>query len=407
MKRALALLELFARTSGAAAAALAIPLFGGVGLVATILFAGNGISAREVIALERASFGARAVLWTAWVVLSVPPARALLGAPSARWLRSLPVSRAAFLALSLGGLVLLQGPWILLFARDRGALAGLSAALLAASLAAGIAAFRALRAQALALLFPIVAIAVPLPLAPSLALGLVPCVLAAHAGFFRGIVVPQGGFRFVRGPAPLALAGVLVSRLVRSERAALLRAFLAALLGGVLGAFGARNNQRLDAGFPWLVLPIATLPLVVGAGVVAGPMVRAEAALAWLLDTTAVSKRTRVAARFLAALLAGALSGLVAAAAAVLTVHLALGPAIRTLLALATWGACLGALASFVARRSANTGKREGGVVVTGLSGLGIASLLTASLLDAPALILAPLAVLAAVAADTFEARRS
>jgi hypothetical protein len=406
MKRPLALLELFARTSGAAAAALAIPLFGGIGLAAAILFAGNGLSARDVIALERASFAVRAALWTGWIVLSVPPARTLLGAPSARWVRSLPVGRAALLALLLGGLVALQAPWIVLFARDRGALAGLGAGLLAAALAAGGAAFRAMRAQAAALLLPVVAIALPLPLAPSIALGLVPCVLAANAGFFRGIALPQGGLGLVRGPAPVALAGVLVARLARSERVAVLRALLAAAAGGVLGAVGARNNQRLDEGFPWFVLPVATLPLVIGASVVAGPIVRAEASLSWLLDATAVRARTRVAARFLASLLAGALPGLAAGAAAVLVARPPLGPAIRAALALGAWGACLGALASFVARRSARTGKREGGVVLTGLSGLGIASLLTASFLDAPALLLAPLAVLAAAAADTWEARR-
>lgn len=404
--RSWALATLFARTSGAAAAALAIPMFGGVGLVSAILFTGNGLSAHDVIALERGSLAARAALWLGWIVLSVPPARALLGAPGAAWLRSLPVGRGAFLALLVGGLVLLQTPWIALFARDRGALAGLGAGVLAGALAAGAAAFRAMRLSAVTLLLPVIAIAAALPLAPAIALGLAPLVLAAHAGFFRGIAVPHGGFRFVRGPAHVALAGVLVARVARSERAAVLRALLAAMLGGALGAIGARNNDRLDAGFAWFVLPVATLPLVVGAGVLAGPMVRAEAALTWLLDTTAVRAGTRVAARFLAALVTGALSGLAAGATAALVAGVPMGVAARSALVLGAWGACLGALAAFVARRAARTGKREGGVIVTGLSGLGIASLLTAGLLDAPALMLAPVVVLAAAAADTLEARR-
>jgi hypothetical protein len=396
MKRAGALLELFARTSGAAAAGLAIPLFGGIGLVSAILFPDNGLSAHDVVTLERSSLGARAALWTGWVVLSVPPARALLAAPSAAWLRSLPVGRAPFLVLLTGTLLALQSPWIALFARDRGGLAGLGAGLLAA----GVASFRAMRWEAIGLLGPLAAIAVPLPLAPCIGLALPLCCLAAHAGFFRGLALPRGGFRFVRGPAPLALAGVLVARLARSERASVLRALLAAAAGGGFGALAARNNGRLDHSFPWIVLPVATLPLVLGAGVVAGPIVRAEAALAWLLDTTAVSPATRVSARFLAAALAGGLGGLAAAAAAALTARVPLEVALAATGALAIWGGCIGALAAFVACRSARTGKREGGVVLTALAGLGIASLLVAVLLDAPALVLAPLAVFAAAAAD-------
>lgn len=405
--RARALLELFARTSGAAAAALAIPLFGGVGLSAAILFPRNGLSAHDVVSAERGSFAARAALWTGWVVLSVPPARALLGAPSAAWLRSLPVGRAPFLALLTAALLALQTPWIALFARDRGIVAGLGAGLLAAALAAGLASLRAMRWHAAALLLPLAAVAVPLPLGPSLALALPACCLAAHAGFFRGIALPRGGLRLVRGPAPLALAGVLVARLVRGERAAVARSLLAALAGGALGAVGARNNERLGDGFPWLVLPIATLPLVIGAGVLAGPIVRAEAALGWLLATTAVRPLTRVAARFLAASLAGAIAGLFAAASALLTVPVAPSVALQASCALVLWGACIGALASFVARRSAAAGKREGGLVVTGLSGLGIASLLAAGVLDAAALLLGSLAVAFAAAADTYEYSRA
>ena len=249
-RRARALIELFARTSGASAAALAIPLFGGVGLAAAILFAGNGMSARDVVALERSSAPARAALWTGWIVLSVPPARALIGAPSAAWLRSLPSGRAPFVALLVTALVALQIPWITLFARASGAPSGLGAGLLAAALAAGIASFRAMRWEALTLLAPLAAIALPLPPAPSIALALPACLLAAHAGFFRGTALPRRGIRFVRGPAPIAVAGALLAGLARADRASLIRSFLAAAAGGALGALGARNNQRLDASFP-------------------------------------------------------------------------------------------------------------------------------------------------------------
>lgn len=406
MKRARALIELCARTSGAAAAALAIPLLGGVGLVAAVLFAGQGMSARDVVAMERSSIGARAALWTGWIVLSIPPARALLGAPSAAWLRSLPVGRAPFVAVLTAALVVLQAPWIVLFARGAGLLEGIGAGASAAAIAAGIASLRAMRWEAVLLLGPLAAVAAPLPLGPSVVLSLPPCCLAAHAGFFRGHPLPQGRIRFVRGPAPVALAGALVARLVRGDRAALARSLLAAAGGGLLGAIGARNNGRLDGGFAWIVLPIATLPLVIGAGVVAGPIARAEAALTWLLDTTAVRPATRVAGRFLASGAAGALAGLTAGAAALLAVRVPAGVALWAVAALAAWGASLGALAGFVVRRAARAGHRDGGVLLVGLCLLGIGALLTAGLLDAPAIPIALAAVLAAAAADVYEARR-
>src|SRR6185503_14237401 len=79
-----------ARTAGAAAALRAIPLFGGIGLAASILFGGNGIDAREVTRAARQFPAIRLSLWAAWLIAATPLARSLFSAKGAAFLRSLP-----------------------------------------------------------------------------------------------------------------------------------------------------------------------------------------------------------------------------------------------------------------------------------------------------------------------------
>ncbi|MFO0586127.1 MAG: hypothetical protein U0441_01245 [Polyangiaceae bacterium] len=407
MSRARAIAELFARTSGASAASLAIPLFGGVGLVSAILFAGNGLSARDVVVLERGSVLARAAIWGGWVVLAVPPARALLGAPSAAWARSLPVAKWQFVLLTCASLFVLQAPIVLLFARGLSAWDGVGAGVLSASLAAGIASFRALGWWGVVLLIPTLVLAFGLPLSVA-GMAMFPvCALAAEAGFFRGGAVPTAHLRLVRGPAPVALAGALMAKLARGERTALVRALLAAAGGGALGALGARNNERLGDGFAWLVLPIATVPLVIGSGVIAGPIARTDASLRWLLASTGTGAWTGTLGRYGASAVVGATAGFVAAAATRFFANVPVHVWTSAAAALALWGATIQVLAVFVVRRAGATGGREEGSIVAGLTGLGTAVLLAAGLMDAPALIAGVVAVIAAAVLDTRETSRA
>jgi len=98
-----ALVEVLARTSGAAALRRALPTYLGLSVIAVILFAGNGVRSSDVVALA-----------AAWLLLALPAARALIAAPSAFLIRTWPIPRAHLLGVTIAMLVLVESPWLLL-----------------------------------------------------------------------------------------------------------------------------------------------------------------------------------------------------------------------------------------------------------------------------------------------------
>src|SRR5262249_46277935 len=67
----LALVRAPTRAAAPAAPLRAAPPFAAVGIASTILFAGYGMRARDVVALLAVSAGARACLWAAWLLVTV------------------------------------------------------------------------------------------------------------------------------------------------------------------------------------------------------------------------------------------------------------------------------------------------------------------------------------------------
>jgi hypothetical protein len=403
-----ALYELLARSSGAAAATLAIPLYGGVALASAVIFGGNGMDTADLIRVERGSITTRLTLWLGWIVLTTPIARAFLTAPNAAWLRSLPIARARVVLPLCFGLVAFQLPWIILYGRGSGVLNGLGAGALGAAITASIASIGMLRYRALLAIPALVWVVLGLPLSFGALVAIPALTIAARDGFYRGVALTPPATRLVRGPAITALTGAFVVRLLRAERVALTRALLVAAAGGALAAVGARNNDRLDSsGFAFFTMAVASLPLVLASGVVAGPIARTEQALTWLLATTATPISKRVFARSLAAALIGSLTGVVIAVVAAALAKVGVLIALVATGTLALWGACIGSIASFVARRASRQGKREGGAAMAGLVVLAIGALLLGGFLDATALVLAPIAALITAFVDARDYARA
>lgn len=286
------------RTAGAAAAERALPLFGGIGIAAAILFAGNGMDARDVVALAGRSPPIRLALWAAWIAAATPAARALLGAPAAIFLRSLPFPRWLHLAIAAAHVLALQAPWALLWGAGGGPARGLAAALVAAGIEAMIVARpRAFEWIATALLA--LGALSPLPSGAILA-GAIPLfAIALRAAWIRAADRAPSPLALVGGPAPIALALSYNARLVRAEPALLIRGAFVALAGGALAGVAARNNDALaPAALAGYSLAITAMFLAVGAGGLAGPVRAAEREIAWILDTTAAGSPVRaIAAR--------------------------------------------------------------------------------------------------------------
>ena len=126
-----ALVGVLARTSGAAALRRALPTYLGLGVIAVILFAGNGVRSSDVVALALGSPHTRVALLAAWLLLALPAARALIAAPSAFLIRTWPIPRARLLGVTIAMLVLVESPWLLLWFKGGGVVAGLAATAIA------------------------------------------------------------------------------------------------------------------------------------------------------------------------------------------------------------------------------------------------------------------------------------
>jgi hypothetical protein len=122
-------------------------LFGGA-----VVFSKQGMHPRDLTSLARNSVPATCGLWGAWLLVVVPIVRAVVCAPGAGLLRSLPLSRAALLVSLTVGAIIPQLPWALLWARGEGLVAGVVATGLAVACALQIVAGVKTRRDALALL---------------------------------------------------------------------------------------------------------------------------------------------------------------------------------------------------------------------------------------------------------------
>jgi len=379
-KPVVGLIHILARTAGAAAATRAIPLFGGMGIVTSVLFSPNGMRARDVTALAAEVFVIRAALWAAWIVAVVPLARSLFCAPGTSFLRSLPVSRYGIAAILWSFLFALQAPWALLWGMGAGPMWGACAALGAAAIEAQIVAGPRRAWEWIALVgFSLLAISSPWPVL----IGVIALPLSALFVWAAWVRAPEGtarGFSMVRGPMPVALSLSYHVRLLRAEQGVILRGFAVALVSGLMAALGAKNTGRMEPEpFCSFTLAVSSVFLTVGAGGVAGPVFAAERELIWLLDTTGTRRLIRVASARAAVASWGAVFGVTLGLVASSVVGVGAVASLRVIGFEALWGAAIGVLAGEAVARTARRGVIGGGRLVASLVALGLGALLGAA----------------------------
>ncbi|MDC0744020.1 hypothetical protein [Polyangium mundeleinium] len=343
--RHLALAKILVVLSMRAAYPLAAPLLLGIFLVATVLFGPNGMSPPEALAVMRASPTLMTVLWTGWLLLGLPAARAALVPPSGTYLRWLPAPRLVFhLAGGVCALVV-EAPWMLLFGRGEGLLSA-STAGLAALAGHALAATRPWGAQE-ALAAAGVGFAV-FGNVPPLAFGaaLVAACLAVPAAFRRAPEASAGAARGFWGRSPLgALASTFLLGVLRGEPAVLGRALALAALAGLVLPLAARGHDLdTDTSIGALALGLAAVALSPGLSGAAAAVVRAERAASWLCDATGTAPRTRALAAALAGGLLGATSGLVLGTVGALGLHAPLALATRLVVLSVASGLATGAI---------------------------------------------------------------
>lgn len=368
-----AVAELLARGPGRAVLARALPLYLTTGIVAFILFAGNGIDARTLTELCEADVRFRWLLLAAWSLASLPAARAWLAAPDVALLRALPVSRSVVI-LWLGlGCCAIELPWAALWLR--GARLGTGSAAVLAALAFAAAAVAGVRSVLDAALWGASALAWTLGTAPALG--------AVHAlVFVRGIgsawsrlAEPSAAHSdaVLAGPAWLSLTSALAVATSRAHRAALLRSLVLALAAAALPALHVRRNAAdlfTTALFVWgPVCVVASLSM-------AGPVLDVAARFGAIVRSTPKGSLIRGAPRSVLAL--GAAAG-ACAFTAIITLALGLRFAAAAALgaSLALYGSTLSLVCLELARRMlAGATPRAGRLVLAGVAACGASTAL-------------------------------
>jgi hypothetical protein len=289
-----------------------------LGLAVAVLFGGNGVHPADVMRIIDIGWGASVGVWLIWLVPVAHVTRAIWEVPETLYLRTLPLSRRALVAVPATLLLAVEAPWAILFGLGAGPAAGLRALAAAAGTHALLfARVRGLRDALAALaLAPAIVLGRPRDAATTLAmtaaavLGALAAVLTAWdraAERRRPRVI-----RWVRGLAAANLAAI-----VRQEGALLWRGLLLTGAGGGIALLAARNNAVTAAA------AVTRLALAVGAALLtatlAGPAaatLRLDERDGWLLDLAGapLRRRRRAAAAAVALLgvVAGALHGLVA-----------------------------------------------------------------------------------------------
>jgi hypothetical protein len=306
-------------TAGRPVLLRALALWSGVGIVATILFAGNGINARDVTRLFHGSPGARLLLTVGWCLLATPVVSGAFDAPGTRTLRTLPVPRGAWVAALAALLLLAQAPCGLLFARAEGAIAALVAMLLAvATEASAVAATR----RPPAVVFALGALALVVVDARA-ALTVVPAAALAVTGVASAwnVALEAAGrdVRTTRVSSPvLVLAIVHLLRMVRVARARVALAVGSVALGTVALVLSLVNDP--PARPVARALAVLALPVTLCAAVLVGPACETEDRVRALARVTRTRWTTLLAAFALAlttpssvlAATAGAIAGVIA-----------------------------------------------------------------------------------------------
>ena len=110
-RRLQAFVVILARTSGAEALAAGLTPYLALLILCGVIFGGNGMHPGELTALARASLGFRLSLLAAWLLISMPAARAMLASRSTFYLRCMPVPSWTVVPVLMAYMVLVEVSW--------------------------------------------------------------------------------------------------------------------------------------------------------------------------------------------------------------------------------------------------------------------------------------------------------
>lgn len=371
----LSIAQTVARTSGAAAMRRAWPLALGLGVVGAVLFGPNGLSARDLTLPARHSPLLRAVLWSAWMLASLPFARALLGDRSLRLVLSQPVSRTRLAAVLSAWLLIGHSPWIAFRARGEGVRDALASALVGVVGSWTLAAPPRRRALRLAsTLLAIALVVTPEPWALATVATLVGAALIPAA--MSSLGAPPARSRSAKSlpKKPFsALVAVHARLLARASASTLSRQVALVCAGAALIVPTLRNNahEPTEARIR-LALACVTLPLATFGAALSDAFDRSDRGLRARLTAEAVAPSTRAGvALAVTALPTAAIAGLVVALA---TACGGVRDALVLGAAASLWGAGLAASSRVASRRVEGADVLKGAgrtaLVVAGAFGL-------------------------------------
>jgi hypothetical protein len=355
------------RTAGIAAVRRGLPLYSAVFIAAIVIFVGKyAMKASELVGLAHQSLGFRCCFLLAWLILTLPVARAWVASPSTFHLRVFPVPWTAAVLVVAVGLLLVELPWIILFSAGGGPVAGAWAAVTAAGAHALSLGRPRKWYEAVGLALWVMAFAFgPGPL---LALALPALVLGCRRAWIDAWgagVRPAMPWVLVSSPS-LAMATAHLASLLRHQRPLLSRwAWLgAAGVGSAILAIRSNEittSERMSFVSMAVLAPITTFNvLAVGAA-----FLRIERRARWLLDVVGTSRSVRLAS---AALALGA-SGLAFGLAHGAVIALVTGGSPRLWVGAACAGVGFGVVGALAVRwADRGTGQDAGRFVAAGVT---------------------------------------
>lgn len=244
----------------------------GVGLVAAILFAPQGLRAADVVTWTDASPIAHFGLWGLWLALAVPPVGYALRAPGLKIVRSLPISESKLASMFFAFVIVTQAPFAMLFARGGGWLRALDACVLSFAISACLVSQLRFRHA-----FALFAFALTFVPAPFGALAGAPLAFIAARDAWRRGADPKSAFTipFPRSE-PLALLWSFVILLVRVERTRTILALAIAIAATLLADLLVRNGATTTRAI--VMAPANAITM----GALAPPLLREAARMRWI-----------------------------------------------------------------------------------------------------------------------------
>lgn len=288
-------------------------MYAALGIASVVVLGPTGMRPADVVAAA-GSRDVRLALWVLWMAGVGPAVVAAVRAPAARYLRSLPIHRAAHLAVPGLLALIAQWPVALLWVLGGAPLAGVALALASGSAAVALAVQprgwvdRGLVVGAVAAIAAAIAWPVPAP------------VLAALAAAIGAVALPAAWARAperparlrllgVAGPAPVALALATLAHIVRARPVALARAGLAVAVGALLAGAMIRSNELAGTAAASMAAAIAAPVMALSLGSAAIAAAEHERAARWLLAGAGTTGLVRGAAAAAPLLLLGVVAG--------------------------------------------------------------------------------------------------